>query len=465
MRQTNLLSRSVELPPDAARIPKERQYEWDAREETLPPCWIPRKDALTGPRSRTTETGRIYPTDATDRLRRRLISTIEDAQGTVCLASFLIADPEIVKELLRASRRGCRVYLLTASETQLLREPREDTEFDQQRREEHVQLLRELAGRVLVRSSDSFHSKFLLTDPVSTNPRGFLLTANLTTEALTRNPELAVELEKSEVHDLFREFLIGFWEESQNELLSPDRLGTVRPWEGNRQWSVPRVVLSTTKNIQTIRECMMNLIEQAESQVMLSTFGIDSKHPVTQRILKAAKDGKRIRILARPRPNKTTMNALVDLARAGAEVRGHPWLHAKSLIVDHDGSWNGMVMTSNVESRGLDEGFESGVHLVGKSAEDLRQVLEAWWREIPVELSVKARLGDVEGSLQVWQGDRLFRVLVESRGQINLGEIQAKSSEEMESNAPPSLRKPMISRDSILYKRILYTWRLLPPKP
>ena len=48
------------------------------------------------------------------------------------------------------------------------------------------------------------------------------------------------------------------------------------------------------------------------------------------------------------------------------------------------------------------------------SAEDLHQVLEAWWREIPFELSVKARLGDVEGALQAWHGDRLFQVLVES---------------------------------------------------
>ena len=51
--------------------------------------------------------------------------------------------------------------------------------------------------------------KFLLTDPKTRNARGFLLTANLTPEALIRNPEIAIELNSDEAQDLFRQFLIG----------------------------------------------------------------------------------------------------------------------------------------------------------------------------------------------------------------------------------------------------------------
>ncbi len=378
----------------------------------------------------------------------------------VCLASFLLADAEIVRAVLGAAERGCRVYLLTASEGQLLKEPREDSEFDHQRREEHARLLRDLAGHVLVRSADIFHSKFLVIDPRTRNARGFLLTANLTTEALMRNPEMAVELNRDEVQDLFRQFLAGFWEESQNELLAPDRLSVVRPPAEDGQLSPPKILLCTTRRLKTIKQAMLNLIERASSEIILSTFGIDSQHSVTQSLLKALADGKKMRILARPRPSKATMTALLLLAKAGAEVRGHQWLHAKSLVIDHNGSWEGIIMTSNVEQRGLDEGFETGILLQGDDARRLHDVLETWWKELPLKLSLSTKLGEVEGPVQVWFEDKSLRVSIEKQGEINLGEMDARSPADMQRANPVSFRKPSLPRDSTLYHKILYTWRI-----
>jgi len=286
-------------PPDNAKTGTKGQFEWDAQEELLPACWIPRNNTPHGSLGKPQEDSRVYSVEDSDHLRRRLLTCIEAAKETICVSSFLVADAEIVKALLQASNHQRRVYLLTASETQLLKEPREDSEFDQQRREEHLRLLRELAGHVLVRTGDNLHAKFLLTDP-RTNAKGFLLTANLTSEALTRNPELAVELNRDEAYDLFRQFLIGFWEESQNELLSPDRLSTVKPWGEPRQWAPPKTLLSTTRGINTIRQTMLDLIDLSDNEIILSTYGIDAKHPVTLRLLKALRDGRKVRVLARP---------------------------------------------------------------------------------------------------------------------------------------------------------------------
>jgi cardiolipin synthase len=411
------------------------------------------------------DTARILVSGPSGQLRKRLLSTIGDAREMVCFASFLLADAEIVRAVLGAAERGCRVYLLTASEGQLLKEHREDSEFDQQRREEHLRLLRELAGHVLVRSADGFHSKFLLIDPRTTNARGFLLTANLTTEALMRNPEIAVELNRDEVQDLFRQFLIGFWEESQNELLGPDRLSSVRPSAERGQWTPPKTLLCTTRNTKTIKRTMLELIERARSEITLSTFGIDSQHAVTQSLLRALTAGKKVRILARPRPSKMTMTALLSLAKAGAEVRGHPWLHAKALLVSNDGNWHGMIMTSNVEARGLDEGFETGIFLENNDAEELRTILEKWWRDFPLRLSLSSKVGDVEGPVQLWQDDKTLRVSIEKHGQFALGEIEARSEDEIEQTAPSEFPKPSLPKNTTLYHEISYTWRVLPPKP
>lgn len=164
------------------------------------------------------DNNRLIPSNPDGYLRRRLIESIDSAKDMICASSFLLADREIIDAFLRASSRGRRVYLLTASEIQLLNEPRIDNEFDQDRLQDHLRMMQELAGRVLVRTGENFHSKFLLVDPHD-DARGFLLTANLTFEALTRNVELSIELNSTEVRDLYRQFLIGFWQESSNELL------------------------------------------------------------------------------------------------------------------------------------------------------------------------------------------------------------------------------------------------------
>src|SRR6266487_2966989 len=94
-------------------------FEWDGREERLPPCWIPRDDIPPVSLQKPRDSGRIYAVEESDSLRRKLLTAIATAEETICVASFLVADTELVKALLEASKWGRRVYLLTASEAQL----------------------------------------------------------------------------------------------------------------------------------------------------------------------------------------------------------------------------------------------------------------------------------------------------------------------------------------------------------
>lgn len=119
-----------------------------------------------------------------------------------------------------------------------------------------------------------------------------------------------------------------------------------------------------------------------------------------------------------------------------------------------------MIMTSNVERRGLDEGFETGILLHSVDARQLHDVLETWWNELPLKLSLNTKVGEVEGPVQVWLDDRSLRVSVEKQSEISLGEVDAKSPEDLQRANPGSLRKPSLPRDSTLYHKILYTWRI-----
>ncbi len=122
-------------------------------------------------------------------------------------------------------------------------------------------------------------------------------------------------------------------------------------------------------------------------------------------------------------------------------------------------------MTSNVEERGLDEGFESGILLQDDDGRQLHDVLEAWWKELPLKLSLSTKLGEVEGPVQVWLEDRSLRVSIERQGQIDLGEIEARSLEDVQKAASVSFRPRFLPRDTTLYHKVLYTWRVPPPRP
>ncbi len=169
----------------------------DKSQELLPPAWIPQNTA--NPKGLIKGSNRLTVTGPDGQLRKKLIELIQSCQQMVCISSFLLADREIIEAVIEISKTGRRAYILTASEVQLRNESKTDSEFDQSRLIEHLKILDSLAGKVLVRTGENFHSKFLLVDPTGNHPKGFLLTANLTSEALLRNVELGIELSPAEL--------------------------------------------------------------------------------------------------------------------------------------------------------------------------------------------------------------------------------------------------------------------------
>ncbi|MEN8217622.1 MAG: phospholipase D-like domain-containing protein [Pseudomonadota bacterium] len=142
---------------------------------------------------------KIYQSGENRRCIQDIITAIDHAQDTVMLMSFLMADEALEDALMNAAKRGVRVYVLLAAENRLEKEPAADAEFDQKVLAQHKTMLDRLAGQVLVRSAPNFHAKLVLIDTQA----GFLLTANLTKEALQRNEELAVVLTPPEIQSAF----------------------------------------------------------------------------------------------------------------------------------------------------------------------------------------------------------------------------------------------------------------------
>ena len=429
----------------------------DQRSRRLPPAWISREGARDGEteqraypltaapagasrertRDRTRELGRAVHISGPERaVAKRILELLATAQRMAVVSSFLLADREVEDAIIKAARRGVRVYALLASEARLDREPG-DGEFEQRVLAEHRDMLQRLGGYVLIRSAPHFHAKLVLIDPEQ-RPAGLLLTANLTREALERNEELAVELTPSEVEEAVALVRWALWESAEHELVEPTNFRAVKPLGCIDHPAPAPHVLATTASTTQLREEAVELIDGASRELVVASFGWDAGHPVIERLCARARQGVSLTVLARNRLR--AMPALVALAEAGARVLGFKWLHAKALWAD---SGRALVMSANLEKHGLDGGFEVGVRLDGERAEELRTRLERWSDQAAWELRPAPALGEMAGAVRVWHDDREFVELdVKPRRPLDLGIVTAASADALiapeEPETPPT---------------------------
>ena len=299
-----------------------------------------------------------------------VINLIDNAKEMVIFSSFLLADDQIEEALLNASKRHVRCYIMIAAENRFLQT--RDTEFDKKALEHHVEMLESLKGHTLIRSSDKFHAKAIIADP-DTKPNGFLLTANLTEDALTRNQELFVQLEKDEILECKDILRWAFWMHSKHE----HRDDQLVPCEKIQvDFPTRQKILSTTPDCKSIKDEIMKLLNTNPTNVTMVSFGWDENHEIVKKLCELSGKGSKITVLVRNR--ESTFGAMKSMKEAGISILGYKWLHAKAILVDS----TTIIMSANIEKNGMDDGFELGISLEDKRADSVRKKIEKW-KELP----------------------------------------------------------------------------------
>jgi len=433
------------------------------RDVPLGLAWVPLASHQTSPVPPLKRDAAVWPTEETGFARSRIVEAIRSAEDTVCICSFLFYDEAIRNALLDATGRGVRCYLLTMSEQHLLKDLSQESGFARKQVEEHKATLDALAGRVLVRTAQHFHSKFVVVDPQSPDKRvAFLSTANLAADALTRNVEVVVPLKGNLAEAIFEQFRIGFWQQSEHELFQPGRLEPVGK-SGKRKLAsdFPPEFLLTTQSSQTLKQSLLDFVENMQDDLWVSSYNLDMKHEVAQNMLRRVKGGLKTHVFVRPRVKN--MEAAVALMRAGAEVYAHKFLHAKALLGKVGGKTHGIVMTANVESPGLDTGFETGILLSPSQCEGLRTLMESWPQTFHFRLAENLSRGQVEGQCLLWNGKELREAKVGGKMEKDLGSVQAKSINLMAETKPAVFPEPDGGEVLSLPHEIVYRWTVLPP--
>lgn len=425
----------------------------DQRKYRLPPTWL----SLPKQSNVQTESGRnIHISGRNRELANRVTSLIAKTKQKVVLSSFLLADQEIEQAILVAAKRRVRVYILLASEARLEIGDVDD-EFENAMYEQHEDMLNRLGGYAFFRSAPHFHAKFVLSDPGFDNSAGLLLTGNLTKEALERNQELAVELTREETEKMYTLARWAFWEFAEHELIDPnDNFRAIKPL-GLIQHPPPTTnILSTTSELVQLREESVRLIERAKKEILVASFGWGEGHEIIKILCIRAKEGLPITVLARIRESQ--MPALLALAESGARILGFNWLHAKAVCIDGD---TALVMSANLQSDGLDHGFELGVSLNGDRALEVRERLLGWSDIARWQLLASPVVGDLTGDARVWHDSQLEETHVKAESRIDLGTVFAESVDKLDDTAPPPL-PPVGNLPEPAYE-VVYEWQTHAP--
>ncbi len=388
-------------------------------------------------------------------LQSRVVELIDNAEHSVILSTFLLADENVESAVLKAAKRKVRVYILLACETRLDGDVPDD-DFGKKCLVQHKEMLNKLSGHVHFASAPHFHAKAVVIDALheTGNAKGLLLTANLTEEALLRNEELGVALSRHQIAEIVNVFRWAIFESAQHHMTSRGEFSAYKS-PGNVRY--PRElteILVTSSEDARIREHALALINQAENELIISSFGWQEDHQLVKAICERAKLGLKVTILSRQRP--AAMPALLAMKQAGASVMCFKWLHAKAIVVD---GMHGMVMSANFQAHGMDQGFELGVKLTGIQVKELMNCLDMFLTNSHNELSIDMSLGMISGGFEAWENNTFKRYSVSEVDIVELSPIKADCLSDMDKH--PKI--PNANWREKTSHKIEYKWRIEPP--
>lgn len=330
-----------------------------------------------------------------------ILKAIESAKQIICLQSFLIQDTAIVDALIKAfTEKGVRVFVLSSVEARLKQTIEEEEDFI---RESYVNLLdSKFKNHFVHRSAESFHGKYILIDP-TTDPRGFLCTNNFTETGFSKNPELAIELNREQCEELFKIFVYHFWEYATDEQTATNEFAKVKPVG---KFSLPNLqsILLTSPNIQynSINRSLLTAVNSAQRTISFSTFQLDLNTELLKAIMDKSKQNISVTLFCRPN-EKQFNDQMKQLLEVGVHIYFHPLLHAKSLLVDSN---EGYIFTSNLTGNGLETGLEMGIKLNNEQTKDLASIHQKWQELFPFKAIKVANVKDLN-EVQIFKDKKL----------------------------------------------------------
>jgi phosphatidylserine/phosphatidylglycerophosphate/cardiolipin synthase-like enzyme len=336
----------------------------------------------------------------------KIVKMIESAEQMICLQSFLIQNSPIIDALLKAvEKRKVKVFVLGSAEARIKDTIEEEQDFI---KSDFIDLLQKnFKNKFIYRVAENFHAKFILVDP-KTKPKGFLCTNNFTLNGFNKNPELAIELSKSQSEELFKVFVYHFWEHATDEQTEGQEFDKVKPLNRfNLSLNNHILLTSPNKSVNTLHSALLSAVKNAQQKISFSTFLLDKNIELIKTILDKAKQGVDVILFCRP-SEKQFNEHIKELLDAGVKVFFHPFIHAKSLLIDNIDAF---IFTANLIEKGLETGFEVGTKLSEQQTKDLFKIHANWEHGFPLAAVKEKKISDLK-AIEVFNNGKLEKKIL-----------------------------------------------------
>ncbi len=426
---------------------------------SLEKCWFVKDNTVFKQNFVETYKPDIWFSGEERKFVKEVVSSIENAKELIILSSFILQKTDITDALLRISKSNVRIYIITASENLLENLATTENEHEGERIREHIELLRTLKDRCLIRTAHHFHAKYILIDPRTENRVGYFSSANFTERALSENVEAQIKLNATQIVDIFNLSCQKFWFESEHEYIGKTSLKSVKEIQKSI-FEFPEIKKVFCPNQKLdFQETLLDLIKTTKGDIILSTFSIESNTPFFNLLLQELKNGRKIFIFIRPK--KKDLGALFTLWKAGAYIKGHPLLHFKCLLINSPQEDKGVVFTGNLTQESFKDSYDIGFFLNSKQIGIFLSVLNRWKEIMPAIFIGTKDVKDLEtGIYWKWTPNKTIFTITENEI-IDLGIIEGKTIENFR-NDKPKLEFPLNKRETV--KKIVFKWTSVPPK-
>ncbi|MCY3410077.1 MAG: phospholipase D family protein [Candidatus Heimdallarchaeota archaeon] len=445
--------------------------------------WVPVKS--NGMKLRNNGENGIWSVFQDEQVYKRIINAIRNAKQTILLSSFLVADELLEKTLIEQAEKGRRVYILTSTDAQLSKKEKDDpTLFDKQTVDHHIKMLNNFVGKLLCRSAEHLHAKYLLIDPVidekfNQECVAYISTANFTSKALKENPEIIVEITASTfpnnhkfiLKQLYTFFLKGFWLEANEELLEKGKWSGITSEKNALDFQSKISLPNTSLNDTTLREKIKGYFQEPGDELFISAYTFDANHETTKQLIEYSEHNNLV-LLSRIRPANYDAFLSISNSSKNSQIYSQRGIHAKFIIKKQVGTLKAIVFTANLSTLGLDSGYEIGIELDEKQSSKLLEICKYW-----IDLADNQLLQSVDSEfLQKFVGNSLLvqekqqtkeiavKKVLETRSEVsikNIKDLQSISSQQLKGENPTDF----ISGNKLYLRRINIQELKLASKP
>lgn len=352
-----------------------------------------------------------------------IITAIDNAienKEFLLLSSFIINNTEILEKLKEACHHlPGKVYILVG-------------------RPEPISVSYDFTGQIsygglaelaihggLIRRKENAHLKFL----VSGSGLAIIMTTNITTEGLRRNPEFGLVIkDQIIIHALKRLFMVLWMEKAENTLIQ-------KKWTPAPNWkpvkrkiskeapSSFKLILSSNvlrkeinKNEQILckdklSKIVEDLIESADNVIKISTYSInlDEKSHLLKLLIEKAEKNVEIQILVplvKVQQNNNMKSILMRLkSHPNIDVRYYRELHGKLIHVDNE---KVLLLTANLD-RFLfsDETYDIGIEIQEPATiRNMETIFDHLWNEASTGFEMYAPI-NLDVNLVVYSEDSI----------------------------------------------------------